>query len=69
MVKGEIREIGTPIVFLAFVIPGNKTSLNPISAFIQGLNDESSDQVYRYSNFLGYLCKGCGYFEMTLNHI
>ena len=47
-----------------FLIPGTKTSINPITAFQQGMSGEPGDRVFPWSTILGYRCSQCGYLEM-----
>ena len=45
---------------VVFVAPGIKTSLNPITAFKQGLGDEPSDKEFAIEAFR---CEQCGRIE------
>ncbi|HEY8749420.1 MAG TPA: hypothetical protein VIM11_15655 [Tepidisphaeraceae bacterium] len=46
---------------LKFVIPGTPTSLNPITAIKQGLNDEPSARGFWLT---GFRCSKCGLVEL-----
>jgi hypothetical protein len=46
----------------SFVVSGTKTSINPLTAFRQGLSDEPGGQTYRVT--AGHRCRGCGYLEL-----
>jgi hypothetical protein len=46
---------------LVFIVPGAKTSMNPITAFKQGLSSEESSRGYRVE---GFRCSSCGFLEM-----
>jgi hypothetical protein len=46
---------------LIFVVPGRKTSMNPIQAIQQGLSDEPSDRSYKIT---GSRCSQCGALEL-----
>ena len=47
-----------------FVIPGTKTSANPIAVFAQGLREETSEKVFPLSKIIGIRCVECGYLEL-----
>ena len=47
----------SPHAGLMFVVPGQRTSANPITAFQQGLADEPSDRFYQVK---GFRCSNCG---------
>jgi len=67
---GEIRYAGSPLMAgnrLEFVIPGTRTSMNPLKAFNQGLSDEPSDQIHDFSKLAGCLCSTCGFLEFYLD--
>jgi hypothetical protein len=46
---------------LVFVVPGTRTSPNPIKAFAQGLADDPSARAYLLT---GRRCTRCGYVEL-----
>jgi hypothetical protein len=45
---------------LVLVVPGSKTSRNPIKAFAQGLANESPDRVF---SVVFDRCESCGFLE------
>jgi hypothetical protein len=47
---------------LVFVVPGERTSLNPIKAFKQGLEELPANKAYRLH---GYRCPKCGSVELV----
>ena len=71
MTEGEIRYAGAPLMIgnlrLEFVIPGTKTSMNPLSAFGQGLSDEPSDEIHDFSEPTGRLCSNRGFLDLYMN--
>jgi hypothetical protein len=46
---------------VAFVVPGQRTSANPITAFKQGMSGAAEDRFYRVR---GLRCVGCGALEL-----
>jgi len=50
----------TQLAQLVFVVAGTPTARNPISAFAQGMSDESTDRRYR---IVGVRCSKCGFLE------
>ena len=46
---------------LVFVVPGTPTSLNPVTAFQQGLEEEPANQAYLIE---GWRCPHCGVVEL-----
>jgi hypothetical protein len=62
---GEIMEdgclVGTIDASFVFVVPGNPTSINPVTAFQQGLKGDRTNEAYRLQ---GYRCPGCGSVEL-----
>jgi hypothetical protein len=46
---------------LMFVIPGTPTSLNPVTAFRQGMSGEPGERAYLLR---GYRCPGCAFVEL-----
>ncbi len=46
---------------LVFVVPGTRSSANPIKAFQQGLADEPTNRVY---GIIGSRCSGCGALDL-----
>jgi len=46
---------------MLFVVPGRQTSLNPVTAFQQGLAQEPATRVYGIS---GFRCSQCGALEL-----
>ena len=46
---------------LVFVVPGEKTSGNPIKAFTQGLEGQRANAAYQLR---GYRCPACGSVEL-----
>ena len=46
---------------LVFVVPGGKTSVNPIKAFQQGLQGDRANEAYMLR---GYRCPSCGTVEL-----
>ena len=49
---------------LVFVVPGSRTSMNPLRAFQQGLTDEPSNRPFRIS---GFRCSNCGALDLYAN--
>ena len=46
---------------LVFIVPGVRTSANPIKAFQQGFSDDAVDRRYRIA---GLRCSRCGALEL-----
>jgi hypothetical protein len=71
MERGVVRHNGSPLmtgnVRVEFVIPGTKTSLNPLKAFQQGLADEPSDRTYDFSRLSEHLCPKCGHLDFFID--
>ena len=59
LVGGAVRD--NPHSALIFVVPGQRTSANPIMAFQQGLADEPSDRSYHVR---GFRCSNCGALDL-----
>jgi phage FluMu protein Com len=61
------RFVGTPPVgsrhlnLLVFVVPGEPTSINPVKAFKQGLQENAASKAYELR---GYRCPKCGTVEL-----
>jgi hypothetical protein len=51
------------IVRVGFVVPGTKTSSNPLKAFVQGLEGEPYDRIHDLSEVTSIRCKNCGFLE------
>jgi hypothetical protein len=49
------------VAAFAFVRPGVPTSMNPVSAFLQGMREEPADQLLPITAFR---CTGCGRVEL-----
>ena len=66
MVRGSLRTRGAhdDRVRVVFVVPGVKTSWNPVEAFRQGLSDELEDKTFDLSEMGGYLCQTCGHIDL-----
>jgi hypothetical protein len=57
---GDLTAPDTPR--LLFVVPGERTSANPVKAFQQGLHGERDSKAYLLR---GYRCPGCGVVELS----
>jgi ribosomal protein S14 len=57
---GDLNEPFMVVTEFAFVRPGVPTSANPVSAFLQGLREEPSDQALPLT---AYRCTRCGRVE------
>ncbi len=64
--RGHLRIHGTfdGTARLSFIVPGVKTSSNPLKAFRQGLADEREDRVFDLSAMGGVLCETCGHIDL-----
>ena len=51
------------LVRIGFVVPGTKTSLNPLKAFMQGLEGQPEDRVHDLSEVTSLRCRNCGFLE------
>lgn len=65
MMQGVVRHSGNG--GLEFVVPGERTSINPFKAFKQGLSDESAVGVHDISKLTGHLCSKCGFLELYVD--
>ena len=59
LLGGATRPADQPM--LVFVVPGTATSLNPVTAFRQGLSGEPDARAYLMR---GYRCPSCGRVEL-----
>ena len=58
LIEGD--QVETREAQILFVVPGTRTSSNPVQAFKQGLHDEDDNRRYRLS---GSRCSTCGFVE------
>jgi hypothetical protein len=64
---GEVMDLGYAIApgfsgNVIFVVPGERTSANPITAFKQGLEEVPANKAYRLH---GWRCAKCGRVELA----
>ncbi|WP_143206560.1 hypothetical protein [Singulisphaera sp. GP187] len=65
--QGIIRFSGSPLlehVRMEFVIPGEQTAKNPLTAFRQGISNAQSNLVFDSSKMVPYRCSKCGHFDI-----
>lgn len=65
-VRGRMRTVvaGMAGGQVEFVIPGTRTSWNPVTAFRQGLAQEPADEVFSLGAMGGFLCRSCGHLDL-----